>query len=35
MNTNLFLDLDDPFVFDLFGAIREYSCSLAPEILFP
>jgi len=32
MNTNLFLDLDDPFFIRPFSAIREYSCSFVAEI---
>jgi len=34
MNTNLFLELDDTFVFLSFAPIREYSCSFVAEIHF-
>jgi len=34
MNTNLFLELDDKFVFQSFAAIREYSCSFVAETPF-
>jgi len=34
MNTNLLLDLDDPFVFHPCAAIRVHSCSFVADFLF-